>query len=54
MLQVQQELEGLKDDSETLHFVAREINRHFETTPEIWDWVIKIKEMYALKVAEVD
>ncbi len=54
VLQVQKELEGLKGDTETLQFISREINRHFETTPETWDWVIKIKEMYALKVAEVD
>lgn len=48
--QTQQQLQALENDPEVLKIIAREVNKHFETSEKIWKWVEMIKEVYAKKV----
>ncbi|TCI94798.1 hypothetical protein [Tenacibaculum sp. M341] len=51
--QTYKELEMLDNDPNTLKLIAREINRHFETTEEIWQWLQMIKKTYQTKIEQL-
>lgn len=53
ILQTQGDLETIKKDPETLKLIAREVNKHFENTDAIWNWVENIKEMYNQKASQL-
>lgn len=51
--QTQKDLETLKNDPELLEIIAREVNKHFDTSEKTWEWLQTIKTIYIKKVTKV-